>query len=126
MVHYPGTCSQNDIAKLTSRQEPNHPFLKIPKTDIEAWGDDTSLVEAAVQLYNYLPTSMVVDLLELSNVPMLLHHTEVFDDDLGTRSDQHLTLACFLRIGDRLQGIIEDGSFDHGCGLRFSNRGTRK
>lgn len=44
---------------------------------------------------------------------MLLHDSEEFDDDLGARSDQDLTLAGLFGIVDALKSVIEDGSFDH-------------
>jgi len=36
--------------------------------DVVSWGDDTSLVEPAVQLNDNLAGSVVIDLLELANV----------------------------------------------------------
>ena len=56
---------------------------------------------------------------------MLLHYAQELDDDLGTRSDEDLTLAGLLGIVDALKGVIENGGFDHldGFGMmRFSSR----
>lgn len=58
---------------------------------------------------------------------MLLHDAQEFDDDLGARSDEDLTLAGLFGIVDALESIVEDGSLDHFGGgvMRFSSRVER-
>ena len=48
---------------------------------------------------------------------MSLHDAQELDDNLGAGADQDLTLAGLLGIVDAVQGIVEDGCFDHfnGC-----------
>ena len=40
---------------------------------------------------------------------MFLHDFEEFHDDLGDWTDQNLSLAAFLGVGDSLKTIGEDG-----------------
>lgn len=68
MVHNAGTGSQNDIAKLSTWQQLHHPFFQIPKLNVVAWRNDTSLVEAAIELDNDLAVSMIVHFLEFAYV----------------------------------------------------------
>lgn len=56
---------------------------------------------------------------------MLLHDGQELDDDFGAGTDQDLTLASLFGVVDALEGIVEDGGFDHfgGVGIvRFSSR----
>ena len=68
MVHDTSRGGQDDIAELTGGQQLDDPLLEIGQADVVAGGDDTSLVETAVQLNDDLAGSVVVDLLELANV----------------------------------------------------------
>lgn len=57
---------------------------------------------------------------------MLLHDVQELDDDLGGRTDQHLTAAGLLGVVHGVERIVEDGGADHFDGVfiesRFSNR----
>lgn len=68
MVHDTSGGGENDETELTSWEELDNPLLEVVKTDVVAWGDDTSLVEAAVKLDDDLAGAVVIDLLELSDV----------------------------------------------------------
>ena len=68
MVHNTSGGGENDETELTSWEELDNPLLEVVKTDVVAWGDDTSLVEATVKLDNDLAGAVVIDLLELSDV----------------------------------------------------------
>lgn len=48
---------------------------------------------------------------------MALHDLEELDDDLGARSDHDLALAGLLTVVDGVEGIVEDGSKNHFCGI---------
>lgn len=39
---------------------------------------------------------------------VLLHNTEEFDNDLGRRTDENLSLSRFLGIVDGVERIVED------------------
>jgi len=54
MVHDSSRGCENDIAELTRGQELDNPLLEVREADVIARGDDTSLVEAAIQLNNNL------------------------------------------------------------------------
>lgn len=58
---------------------------------------------------------------------MLLHDRQELDDDLGTGSDQNLTLAGLFSIVDALESVVENGGLDHFGGgvVRFSSREER-
>jgi type II secretory pathway component PulJ len=68
MVHDTSRCCENNVAKLTRWQQLDDPFLEILERDIVSWGDDTGLVEAAVQLNDNFAIAVVVNFLELANV----------------------------------------------------------
>ena len=54
----------------------------------------------------HLPTgSVVVDAFEFSDVSVLHHHRQEFDDDFGVGADEDLPLASLLRVVDALEGI---------------------
>lgn len=46
-----------------------------------------------------------------------LHDLEELDNDLGTGSDQDLTLSSLLGIVDGVEGIVENGSANHFGGI---------
>ena len=46
---------------------------------------------------------MVVDAFEFSDVAVLHHDRQKFDDDFGIGADENLSLASLLRIVDRLK-----------------------
>ena len=117
VIHNTGGGGQDDIAELTGGQQLDDPLLEVGETNVVAGGDDTSLVETAVQLNNNLARAVVVDLLELANVAVTLHDLEELDDDLGARSDQDLTLAGLLGIVDGVEGVVENGGADHFGGV---------
>lgn len=68
MVHDSSGGGQDDVAELTGGQQLDNPLLEVTELDVVAGGDDTSLVETAVQLNDDLTGAVVVDLLELSDV----------------------------------------------------------
>ena len=70
VVHDTGRGGQDDVAELTRGQQLNNPLLEIGETDVVAGRDDTSLVQAAVQLDDDLAGAVVVDLLEFTNVAL--------------------------------------------------------
>jgi len=86
--------------------------------DIVARRDDTSLVETAVELDDNLAVSVVIDFLEFTDVSVLLHDVEEFDNDLRTWSNEDLALSSLFGVADALQRVVENGSLDHGRGCR--------
>jgi len=108
VVHDTCGCGEDHVSELTGWQKLDDPLLEIAETDVVSWGDDTGLVETAVQLNDNLSCSVVIYLLKFTNVSMLLHNTEELDDDLGARSDQDLSLSSLLCVVDGLERIVEN------------------
>lgn len=70
VVHDSGGGGKDDVTELTGWEEVDDPFLEISNADVEAWGDDTALVETAVELDNNLAGAVVVDFFEFTNVAL--------------------------------------------------------
>ncbi len=68
VIHDTGRRSQDNVPKLTRRQQVDDPLLHIAQLHVVARGDDTRLVDAAVELDDNLAVAVVVDLLELADV----------------------------------------------------------
>ena len=68
LVHDAGRGGEDNVAELTGGKELDNPLLELVEADVVAGGDDTALVEAAVELDDNLAGAVVVDLLKLANV----------------------------------------------------------
>lgn len=68
VIHNTGGGGQDDVAELTGREQLDNPLLEVGEADVVPGGDDTRLVEAAVELDDDLAGAVVIDLLELANV----------------------------------------------------------
>lgn len=68
LVHDTSRGGKDDVAELTGGKELDNPLLELSEADVVAGGDDTALVEAAVELDNDLAGAVVIDLLELADV----------------------------------------------------------
>lgn len=68
MVHNPSTSRQDDIPKLTARQQLDDPLLEIAQLHVVAWADDADFVEAPVQLDHDLAVAVVVYFFEFADV----------------------------------------------------------
>lgn len=68
VVHDTSAGGEDDVAELTGRQQVDDPLLEVTELDVVSWGDDTGLVEAAVELDDDLAVAVVIDLLVLANV----------------------------------------------------------
>lgn len=108
VVHDTSGGGEDDVSELTGWQKLDNPLLEILDLDVVSWGDNTGLVETAVQLNNNLSGTVVINLLEFSDVTLLLHDTEELDDDLGGWADEDLTLSGLLGVVDGVERIIED------------------
>ena len=75
VVHDTGRGGEDDVAELTRRQQLDDPLLEITDADVVAGGDDTGLVQAAVKLDDNLAGTVVVDLLEFTNVAWIEIHS---------------------------------------------------
>ena len=68
MIHDTRARRQNDVPKLTRRQQLHNPLLDIAELHVETRRDDASLVESAVELDDYLAVAVVVDFFEFADV----------------------------------------------------------
>lgn len=68
VVHDSGRSGQDDVTKLSRRQQVLDPLLHIINFDVESGRNDTTLVESAVQLDNDLAGSVVINVGELVDV----------------------------------------------------------
>lgn len=68
VVHDTGRGGKHDVTERTSWQKLLNPVLNLAELDVEAGRDDTTLVDAAVELDNNFARSVVIDFLELANV----------------------------------------------------------
>lgn len=68
VVHDTSRGGQDNVTKLSRWQQVGDPLLNVVDTDVESWRDDTNLVESTVELDNNLTRSVVVNVLEVTNV----------------------------------------------------------
>lgn len=115
VVHDTSRGGEDNVSKLSRGQQVLDPLLDIVNLDVESRRNDSALVEPAVELDHNLAGSVVVHVLKLANVAVLLHHGEKLDDHLGRGSDQDLSLAGLLGVGDGLESVSENGGSGHFC-----------
>ena len=63
-----GGTYKDDDTKATSRKEQVDPVLNLVDLDVVSWRNDTSLVQATIELNNDLPGTVIVNNLELADV----------------------------------------------------------
>ena len=56
---------------------------------------------------------MVIDNLKLSDVAVLLHDPEEFEEDFGRGADDDLLLSLSLGVDDGLEAVCEDVGSGH-------------
>ena len=82
--------SEDELSKLTRREQIGSELLDLINGDIKSWRNDTALVQTSKKIEDNLAGSMVVDNLKLSNVSVLLHDLEELDNYLRTGTDENL------------------------------------
>jgi hypothetical protein len=68
MIHDASGSSENNVSELTRREELDDPLLHLSQLYVEARADNTSLVQAPVELDNDLAVAVVIDFLEFAYV----------------------------------------------------------
>lgn len=68
VVHDPTARRQDDVPKLSARQELDDPFLEIGDADVVARGDDAGFVDAPVELNDDLAGSVIVHFFEFTDI----------------------------------------------------------
>ena len=69
VVHDAVRSGQDDVAELASRQQVDYPLLNVMVADVEARGDDATLVDAPDQINNDFAAAVIIHNLKLANVP---------------------------------------------------------
>lgn len=90
VVHDAEGGGEDNLTELSGREDVVNELFEVLELEVVAGGDDTALVESAVELNDDLAIALVVDNLELADVAVLLHHTEELHDDLRGGSQEDL------------------------------------
>ena len=90
VVHDALVGREDENTELTGGEDSVGEVLELSQGEIEAGGDDTALVQAAVQVDDDLASTLVIDDHEIINVAVLLHDLEELDEHLGDGSQDHL------------------------------------
>ena len=91
VVHDTLVGGENNDTELTGGENGVGEILELSEGEIETGGDDTALVQAAVQVDDDLASALVIDDHEIIDVAVLLHDLEELDEHLGDGSQDHLT-----------------------------------
>ena len=106
---------EDEVTELSGGQNVAGPLLEVSEDNVVPGGDDSALVDSSEEFDNDLLASVVIDDFELTNVVVLLHDSQEFDQDLGGRSKEDLLLSLLLSIDDSLQSISQNVNSNH-CG----------
>jgi hypothetical protein len=68
VIHDTSRGGQDEVTELTSGQQVGSPLFELTELDVEARRDDTTLVKTAIELDDDLTGTVVIDLLEFTNV----------------------------------------------------------
>ncbi len=90
VVHDGLVGGDNEETEVSGGEDGGGEILEFGEVEVESGGDNTALVEAAVELNNDLSGSGIIDNFEFVDVSMLLHLFEELDHDLGNGSQQNL------------------------------------
>lgn len=90
VVHNALVGGEDNVAELTGWEDGVGEIFELVEGEVEAWGDNTALVEATVQVNNDLTGTGIVDDGEIVDVSLLLHETEDLDQDLGDWVEDNL------------------------------------
>ena len=113
VVHDTVRGGQDQETELTSGQQVTNPLFHFTKLDVETGRDDTTLVQATVQLNDNLTSAVVINDFEFTNVTVLLHDLQELDDDLGGGADKNLTLSTLFGIVNALKSIVQHADTNH-------------
>jgi hypothetical protein len=103
MIHDTSRGGKDKVTKLTSRQQVGGPLLKLTELDVEARGDDTALVEATIELDDNLSRTVVIDLLEFTNIAYLSCM------NIPCLKRWSPNLPCFCIVDKNLTMTLEEG-----------------
>ena len=85
VVHDSQRRCHDNVTELTRRQQVAGPLLDLAKLQVEAGGNDTTLVDAPYEVDNNFSCTMIIYDFKVTNVLVLLHELEELDDDLNKK-----------------------------------------
>ena len=112
MVHDALVSSQDESTELTGWEDGIAEVLEVPELDIEVGGNNSTLVESSIEVYDDLSTTGIIDDLKLTNVSVLLHDFQELDECLGDWSEDNLNQIS--RVSTKIsqnQGELEQVPF---------------
>ena len=101
------------MPELPGRKDIVSPFLKIRQQDIVSWRNYSAFVDTTNQFNNDFLASVVIDYLELSDVVVLLHDSQKFQQDFGNGLEKDLLFAFAFGIDDSFEGVCKDIDLHH-------------
>lgn len=104
---------QNKMSELSGRKDVACPLFELGEEDIISWGDNSAFVDTTNKFDNDLFASVVINNLKLSDILMLLHDSQEFDENLRDRSQEHLFLTLTFSVHNSFEGICQDVDLDH-------------
>ena len=98
MVHNSESSRQHQVPELSRGQDHITPSFDVSERYVKSGGNDSAFIDPSQQLDHYFAATMIVDDLELSNVPSLLHEFQEFNQHFRTGAQQNLfkPLVAFL------------------------------
>ena len=99
----------DEVSELSGWKDSVDELVQTGDSHGESWGDDSGLVDSAVQVNDDLASSGVVDDLEVVDVAFLLHLDQELDEDLGDGSQDNLKTAKLEQSDSQLKDSMDQG-----------------
>ena len=101
------------MSELSGWEDVTGPLLEFGKNYIVSWGDDTAFVDSSDEFDDDFLASMVINDFKLSNVVVLLHDSQEFDQNFGDWSEKNLLLSFSFSIDDCFECVSQDVDLNH-------------
>lgn len=86
------------MAELSGGKNVVGPLFEIGEENIVSGRNDSAFVDSSDKFDNNLFASVIINDLKLTDVVVLLHDTEEFNEDLGDRLQENLLLSFSLSV----------------------------
>jgi hypothetical protein len=96
---------ENEMSELSGGEDVVGPLFEVGEEDVVPGRDDSALIDSSDELNDDLLASVVIDDLKLTDVVVLLHDAEEFDQNLGDRLEDDLFFSLALGIDDSAKGV---------------------
>merc|ERR1719265_1268306 len=114
MRHDAKWCGQHHVPELTRWQQVRHKLLNPINSHVEPWRNHTALVDPANQVNHNLASTVIIHNFQISNVSILLHALQEFDDHFGVGPEHDLAFTALLCVADGVEGISQNADSHHG------------